>query len=249
VTTGNQATGLLAAGAEALTEAAFRTGDYAEADALLREALAAARTTGDRATEAAALDRLGWLMHFTAIDQGLENADADAEEALFQQALAIRRDLDDPAGIAQSLFGVGLVNQVLRRDWVTAAPLFREALALAEQHGDLVTRSEAHRHVGFYHLVEEVEEEEDDPAAAVKHLRTSLDLREQHGDPRWIPSGTLALGQACLVAGDAEEGLRLLRRAVDQARAAGLHPRRIEQAEGALRRAEAGELPQFRPRR
>ena len=246
MTTGNQATDLLAAGAEALTEAAFRTGDYTEADNLLREALAAARNAGDRAAEAAALDRLGWLMHFTAIDQGLENADADAEESLFQHALAIRRDLDDPAGIAQSLFGVGLVNQVLRRDWVTAAPLFREALALAEQHGDLITRSEAHRHVGFYHLVEEAE---DDPATAVKHLRTSLDLREQHGDPRWIPSGTLALGQASLVAGDAEEGLRLLRRAVEQARAAGLHPRRIEQAEGALRRAEAGELPQFRPRR
>jgi hypothetical protein len=122
----------------------------------------------------------------------------------------------------------------------------REALALAEQHGDLVTRSEAHRHVGFYHLVEAAD---DDPAIAVEHLRTSLDLREQHGDPRWIPSGTLSLGQACLVAGDVEEGLGLLRRAVQQARAAGLHPNRVEQAEGALRRAEAGELPQFRPRR
>jgi hypothetical protein len=244
VTTGNRATELLAAGAEALTEAAFRTGDYVQAESLLRQALDTARSTGERATEAAALDRLGWLMHFTAIDEGLEQADADAEGSLFQEALAIRRDLDDQAGIAQSLFGVGLVNQVLRRDWVTAAPQFREALALAERHGDLVTRSEAHRHVGFYHLVEE-----DDPGTAVKHLRASLDLREQHGDPRWIPSGTLALGQACLLAGDPAEGLRLLRLAVEQARTAGLHPRRIEQAEGALRRAEAGELPRFRPRR
>jgi tetratricopeptide (TPR) repeat protein len=244
VTTGNHATELLAAGAEALTEAAFRTGDYAAAESLLREALDTARNTGDRATEAAALDRLGWLMHFTAIDRGLEQADADAEESLFQQALAIRRDLDDPAGIAQSLFGVGLVNQVLRRDWAAAAPLFREALALADRHGDLVTRSEAHRHVGFYHLVEE-----DDPGVAVKHLRASLDLREQYGDPRWVPSGTLALGQACLVAGDPAEGLRLLRLAVQQARAAELHQRRIDQADDALRRAEAGELPRFRPRR
>jgi tetratricopeptide (TPR) repeat protein len=241
VLTGKSAGELLAAGAEALTEAAFRTGEYADAEALLRAALQRAEADGDRAVEAAALDRLGWLLHFGAIDQGLEHADADAEEALFQRALTIRRELGDPAGTAESLFGVGLVHQVLRRDWVTAMPYFREALALAEEHGDELTRSEAHRHIGFHHLVNDGQLDE-----ALRHLRSSLDLREQRGDPRWIPSGTLALGQAQLVAGNGAEAVRLLRAAVRQSREAGLRQRRIEQAEDWLRRAESGEVPDFR---
>jgi tetratricopeptide (TPR) repeat protein len=229
---------LLAAGAHALIEAAFRTGDYAGAETLLRTALACARADCDRAAEAGALDRLAWMMHFQAIDRGVDASQADAEEALFQEALAIRRDLGDPAGEAESLFGVGLVQQVLRRDWTAAVPLFRQALALAEERGDALIRSEIHRHIGFFHLVEDV-----DLDLARRHLRRSLELREQYGDPRWTPGGTLALGQAELVAGRPEEAVRLLRAAVRQARDARLLPERIAQAEEWLRRAEAGETP------
>lgn len=232
---------LLAAGAEAMVEAAFRSGDYAGAEDLLEAALARARACGDRSLEAAALDRLGWLMHFRALDAGRDPSGADAEESLFQQALAIRREIQDLAGVAESLFGVGLVHQVLRRDWEAAMPYFREALALAEEHADALTRSEVHRHVGFFYLVEDVQ-----PDRARHHLRVSLEWREQHGDPRWIPSGTLALGQAELAAGRQIEAVHLLREAVRQSREAGLSERRIEQAEDWLRRAESGEVPQFR---
>ncbi len=121
----------------------------------MREALAAAQASGDRAGEAAALDRLGWLMHFQALDAGRRRPgpETDAELALFERALAIRRDLGDLAGVGQSAFGAGLVHQVLLHDWATAVPLFREALGLAEEHGDLLTASEAHRHIGFYFCV------------------------------------------------------------------------------------------------
>src|SRR5205085_1353743 len=123
---------LLAAGREAMQEAAFRTGDYGEAEPLLRGALARAEAAGDRSTEAAALDQLGWLMHFQALDGNREEADSDAEEALFQRSLAIRRELGDQAGVAAALFGIGLVHQVLRRDAAAAIPFLQEALALAE---------------------------------------------------------------------------------------------------------------------
>jgi hypothetical protein len=236
--TGESAAELLAAGAEALLEAAFRTGDYSGVQPRLQAARERAAADGDRATEAAALDRLGWLLHFQALDQGVEQSDADAEETLFRQALAIRRDIDELAGVAGSLFGVGLVHQVLRRDWDAAMPYFWEALALADQHGDLITRSEAHRHVGFFYLVKDVQ-----PDRALHHLRISLQLRERHGDPRWIPSGTLALGQAEWAAGNRAEAIQHLREAVLQARAAGLRQQRIGQAEEALGRAEAGEPP------
>lgn len=236
--TDGSARDLLAAGAEATVEAAFRTGEYERPEQLLRDALRRARADGDRATEAGALDRLGWLLHFQALDGDLDGARPDAEEDLFQQALAIRRELGDPAGIAASLFGVGLVHQVLRRDWNAAMPCFREALDLADRHADPLVRSECHRHVGFYYAIEDVQPEE-----AVRHLRTSLELREQWGDPRWLPSGTFALGMAELGAGRREEGIALIRRSIEQARDANLSARRIRSFEDWLRRAEAGETP------
>jgi tetratricopeptide (TPR) repeat protein len=227
---------LLAAGTEATIDAAFRTGEYGGPEALLQEALRLARADGDRAAEAGTLDRLGWLLHFQALDRDLEGAEPEAEEALFQEALAIRRELGDLAGTAASLFGAGLVHQVLRRDWTAAMPYYREALQLADQHADALVRSECHRHVGFYYAVEDVQPEE-----AVRHLRTSLDLRERWGDPRWVPSGTFALGMAEVGAGRRSDGIALIRRSIQQARDAGLSERRIRSFEDWLRRAEAGE--------
>lgn len=224
---------LLAAGAEALLEAAFRTGDYSVAETKLAQARARAE---DSATEAAVLDRLGWLLHFQALDRDVDGSRADEELALFQQSLDIRRRIGDLGGVAASLFGTGLTHQVLGRDWATAIPLFREALALAE-HADVITRSEIHRHVGFYHLVEDVQ-----PDKAVDHLRTSLDLRHQHPDERWLPAGTQALGWAEQLAGRQDEAVRLMRQAVDQARAVGLRAERVESIEESLRRVEAGEV-------
>jgi tetratricopeptide (TPR) repeat protein len=232
------ATDLLAAGTESMHEAAFRSSDYTRAEDLLQEALRSARADGDRATEAGALDGLGWLMHFQALDRDREGADSEAEEDLFQQALAIRRDRGDQAGIAASLFGVGLVHQVLRRDWAAGMPCFREALELADRHASALVRSECHRHVGFYYTFEDFQ-----PEVAVRYLRTSLDLRHQWGDPRWVPSGTFALGMAETSAGRRDEGVALIRRAIDEAREAGLSPRRIEGFEDWLRRIETGNDP------
>ncbi|MET8147770.1 tetratricopeptide repeat protein [Actinoplanes sp. NPDC049668] len=224
----------LAAGNEAMLEGAFRTGDYGEAEQTFQALLSRARADGDRALEAAALDRLGMLMHFRALEGDLEQADADGEEALFQQALAIRRDLGDPVGTAESLFGVGLVHQVLRRDWDAAMPCYREALDLAEAHGDLLLRSEVHRHVGFYYAMSDLRSDK-----ALEHLRISHDLRAELGDPRWIPGGTIALGIAELADGRRERGLARVREAVAQAHEAGLAPHRVEWMENFLRDAEA----------
>ena len=225
---------MLAAGDEAMVEAGFRTGDFASAEVMLRSVHERAVADGDRAVEAAALDRLGMLTHFRALDSGIADADADGEEALFQQALAIRREIGDPAGTAQSLFGVGLVHQVLRRDWTAAMPYYREALALAEKHGDELTRSEVHRHVGFYYLAVEQQ-----PEQALHHLRISQDLRERVGDPRWLPGGHVALSMAERAGGRPAEQLRHLREAVRIARAIGLLPSRIERFEQLLNEAEA----------
>ncbi|MFF5294082.1 tetratricopeptide repeat protein [Paractinoplanes globisporus] len=226
---------LLAAGSEALSEAAFRTGDYLHAQQLLEAALQRARQTRDRIDEAAALTRLGMLLHYEALNGDLSRADWAAEERLFQQALAIQREADDPGGAAESLFGLGLVHQVLRGDWATALPFYREALTLAERYADELVRSEVHRHLGFYYVYAV-----GDPVQGLRHLRMSQVLRERYGDPRRVATGTLALGEAELAAGNRAEAVRLLQEAVNQARSVGLSELRIGWAERALEEASKG---------
>jgi tetratricopeptide (TPR) repeat protein len=224
----------LAAGNEAMVEAAFRTGDYEAAERTFQELLTLARADGDRALEAAVLDRQAMLMHFRALDDDLGKADSDGEEALFQQALEIRRDLGDSAGTAESLFGIGLVHQVLRQDWDTAMPYYWEALDLADRHGDLLLRSEVHRHVGFYYATSDLQSDK-----ALEHLRISHELRAELGDPRWIPGGTIALGIAELADGLREQGLAHVRESIDQARQAGLSAHRLAWMQQFLAKAEA----------
>jgi tetratricopeptide (TPR) repeat protein len=225
-------------GEEALVEAAYRTGDFARATDLLRRALEQSRAEGDPLTEAFALDRLGMAHHYRNImdliaGEEVSERDVLVEEELFRDALTIRRRHGDVAGVAQSLFGLGLVFQVLRGDWTAAMPYFSEALSLLERAGedlDLLTRSEIHRHVGFYYLVEDVR-----PDRARTHLETSLALRERSGDDRLLPTALVALAQAVSAAGDRRRAVELLERAVDEARAASLLPVWVGQAEEALR--------------
>jgi tetratricopeptide (TPR) repeat protein len=233
---------LLAAGEEAFADAAFCTGDFSVARGLIEEVLRRATTEGDRSSEVLGIERLGLLLHYENITKRMSgvdvsDADVDTEKALFQQALDMRREMSDDPGAALPLFGLGLVAQVLRRDWGTAIPYFREALALVEASGDaidLYTQSEVHRHIGFYYLVEDIQ-----LGQALRHLQRSLDLREQLGDPRRIPSGLEVLGQAELASGNTTRGVDLLEQAVTQARAANLMPDRIDRTERALEEAKA----------
>jgi len=126
-----------AAADEALTEAAFCTGDFTEAERLFGEARILAERDGDRAAEALAIGGLGVAHHYRNIAKlvgGITPADADvaAEEELMRRALAVWEEIGDPAGTARALFGVGLVLQVLHRDWAAAMPYFWRSFGLAE---------------------------------------------------------------------------------------------------------------------
>lgn len=232
---------LLAAVEDALAEALFRTGDYGPVRKMLTQAQANAEAAGDQASRARALDLLGMVAHsenITRLMTGgtIQAGDIQAEERLFRQALTAWQETGARAATARSLFGLGLVYQVLHRDWDAAMPYYWRALDLAyapDSDGDLYLRSEVHRHVGFYFLVEN-----EQPARALRHLQLSLDLREELGDPRRIPSGQVALARAELAAGHRERAIELLTSAVTQAREAGLLAERIADAESALREAQ-----------
>jgi tetratricopeptide (TPR) repeat protein len=237
---------LAEAGAEALIEAAFRTGDFDRARELLEKAREAAAAAGDQETKAFATERLGTLVHYENITKLITGgevpaADAEAEEKLFRESLAMSQEAGDQAGTARSVFGVGLVFQVLRSDWPTAMSYYWQALDLSPAlvaSGDLNARSEIHRHLGFYYHYED-----EAPGEAVRHLQLSLDIREDIGDPRLLPSALVALGEAELAAGNAERAVDLLTRAVADAHSAGLLQHRVEDAERALREAQAAGTP------
>jgi tetratricopeptide (TPR) repeat protein len=233
---------LCAAGDEALMEAAFRTGEFAEAERLFGDAASLAAGDGDRESEASALLGLGMTHHYrniTKLVAGAELAEADiaAEEDLMRRALALWQQTGDAAGTGRALFGMSLVFQVLRRDWGAAMPYLWQSLGLAEaveESGDLYGRSEIHRHLGFYYLVEDVR-----PREAVRQLAHSLVLRERLSDPRRVPSALVALGEAEIAAGNPRRAVELLNRAVFLARQAALLPWRIQDAEQSLRNAQA----------
>ena len=241
VQSGRTARQVCAAADEALTEAAFRTGEFAEAEGLFGEARTLAEQDGDREAEALAVGGLGMTHHYRNIAKlvsGRAPADVDvaAEEELMLGALAIWQELGDPAGTARALFGVGLVFQVLRRDWAAAMPYFWRSFGLAEaveESGDLYGRSEIHRHLGFYYLVQDVR-----PHEAV---RVSWGIRSpcaeawrSAADPE--RSGRARRGR--VAAGDLQRAVELLSRAVAAARDADLLPWRIQDAEENLRKAE-----------
>jgi hypothetical protein len=233
---------LCAAAEESLAEAAFRTGESSDAERLFSQVLTMAELHCDRRAEARALGGLGMARHHRCIARLVaggapDAADVAAEEELMSGALAIWRETGDAVGTARALFGVGLVFQVLHRDWAAAMPYYWQAYGLAEavqESGDLYACSEIHRHLGFYYLIEDVR-----PAEAVRRLGYSLALRERLGDPRRIPSGLVALGEAELAAGQPHRAVELLGRAAQLAREAGLLPWRIEEAERSLGEAEA----------
>jgi tetratricopeptide (TPR) repeat protein len=174
------------------------------------------------------------LLHYRAIELSPEEraaVDPGPEQELFEQALATRRELGDAEDIAESAFQLGLVHQVLRRDGETAAPLFREALALIEtvDDADPLLRSEIHRHVGFDLLLREERHDE-----ALAHLRTSLELRRSLAERGWTASGLVSLAMAERVAGRLDEAAAHAREALDVARAEGLKKRVSAAAEAEL---------------
>jgi class 3 adenylate cyclase/tetratricopeptide (TPR) repeat protein len=125
-------------------------GDYAQAGRRYEESLAlaegGARTPELLAARANALKGAGNL----AVQQGHEGRVL----ALFEESLAIRRELNDRAGIAAMLNNLGVMAE-RKADFVAAAPLFEESLTLFRQLGDrwslgflLNNLAVARRHLG-----------------------------------------------------------------------------------------------------
>jgi hypothetical protein len=178
-------------------------------------------------------------LHFRAIDLAPDERaalDPRPEEELFEQALALRREVGDAEGIAESLFQLGLVRQVLHRDLDAGAPYIHEALAVVATvpDADPLLRSEIHRHVGFDALLRQ--ESTDD---ARRHLETSLALREVLPERGWLASAHAALSLCERIAGRRARAVEHAHRALTVIEAEGLRERFLVAAQEALDAAEA----------
>jgi tetratricopeptide (TPR) repeat protein len=221
----------------ALSEAALRTGDFDGVEAMLSEALRLAEADGDLGSQAGALDQTGLVLHFRTLELPREQwrtVDSGPELELFERALAIRRQIGDATQVAESLFHVGLVHQVLRGDWDASLPLFREALSLVEPDGDAHLRGELHRHLGFHVLLKDGR-----PGEALPYFETSLELWRTLERSGWVVAGLVALARCETRAGRHGEAAGHSREALELARQEGLRQRYVTSAEEANRLAEA----------
>jgi hypothetical protein len=227
--------------AERALEAGYLyTADYAPVGHRLDQLTRLASTDGDRAARSTLLSLRGMLLHYQAIDldaAARAELDDSAEHSLFIAAL-------DAAGAgpgseiprARALFGLGLVEQVLRGDLATAAPLFDDALALLDDVGaePSLLRSEVVRHVGFDRVLRAGES-----TAGLQLLTESLSIRERLSEPGWMSSGHTALSFATRAAGRLAEAVAHAERAVDFAERLGLRASHLDAARRQLDESRA----------
>ena len=165
------------------------------------ERVAAAR--GDSGLEAFALSRRGLALHGEFL-RDRSRGEPPEEMPYFERALAIRRETGDEHDIAESLFHVGLVHQVVRDDNETARPLFEESLRRAP---DPLMQSYVLRHIAFCDAAA------GDTETAERRHEEALELRRRVGWQGGIAAQLAAVADLRARRGDRERAGELAREA------------------------------------
>lgn len=163
-------------------------------------------------------DALGMSIHahYLAGDRSVEPPD---EMAHFEQGLRLRRQDGTAVQIAESLFHVGLVYDVIRRDYDQATIYHQQAYDMATEAGNKVIASYAIRHLGFAHMAAK------DYAAAKETLEESLRLREEAGFVPGAAFSIIALAHWHMTTGDKTAALAKLKQAREMLITLGATPR------------------------
>ena len=114
-------------------------GNYAAARALHEESLTLRRELGDRLGVALSLINLGVVLLAEGLDKDVREKRSDTlyaqAQALFEESLAIRRDLTDRPGIAECLVHLGEVEHC-RGNYTKADYLYQQSLEICRELGD-----------------------------------------------------------------------------------------------------------------
>jgi tetratricopeptide (TPR) repeat protein len=179
--------------------------DEARARDVLQALEDLAASEEDGALLATALDLRGRALHARFLADR-SAGEPEGELALFERGLELR-EKDDARGIAESLFHVGLVHQVVRGDGARSERFFEESYRLASEAGDDVLKSYAIRHLGW------TRQEAGDIEGAREAFEESLRLRERAGFLPGVGAAALALAEFEAEQGRPEQARELLARA------------------------------------
>jgi predicted ATPase/DNA-binding winged helix-turn-helix (wHTH) protein len=175
------------AGAQAPTKARSRAlfaagvlaveqGDYAAAEALIRESLEISRQLGNAQGAAVCLNALA----VSARDRGdIQNA-----RSLFEESLTVWREVGDPKAVASAVSNLANIVK-LQGDNTRARSLYAECLSIFSGLGDRAGVAWSMNYQG------DVARDQGDPAAAHALYEESLEIFRELGD-RWGIAGTLA---------------------------------------------------------
>jgi tetratricopeptide (TPR) repeat protein len=136
---------------------------------------------------------------------GPDGRDTRVIDSLASRVRRLRADAPDVGRRAAATFYAGLIEDNLRGDPAAGEALFAEALSAAEQAGDVLTESEALRHLGY------MASESGDTDQARRQWERSLELRQRAGAVPYVLAQFLLLAGLARDAGE-EAGARAVAR-------------------------------------
>jgi len=178
----------------------------AEREEALNHAMSHAEMEGEPSLLGSVWDAKGFSLHAAYLDGDRRN-EPEHEMEFFERGLALRRQVNRPYEVAESLFHIGLVYGVVRHDHTQASPYFEDAYRLAQDSGDRVMASYAIRHIAFARY------STGDIASACTGLEESLRLREAAHFKPGIALALMALASAEAERGDKAKAITMLERA------------------------------------
>jgi predicted ATPase len=174
-------------------------GDYASADALIKESMDIARALFDKKGVAVSLNALAVV----ARDRG----DVSVARSLFEESLAQWRELGDQQAVARSLSNLANIVK-LQGEHALARSLYEECLSIFQGLGDRTCVAWSMNYQG------DVARDQGDCAAALKLYEQGLAIFREIGD-RWGVAGTLAdLGNLAREQGSYPAALSLYRESI-----------------------------------
>ncbi|MEV6637005.1 tetratricopeptide repeat protein [Actinoplanes sp. NPDC051470] len=182
------------------------------------------------AVEADAALARGRILHARFLNERASSGPSPVEDPdelpLFEHATQLYQALGDTRGQAETLFWIGCLHQVIRRDNVTAVPHLERSRQMAAQIGDKSTQAEALRHLGIAaHMAGRLDE-------ARGQLEESSRLRREVGALPGLAANMVGLAYIAAAQDRHADALATLDEANAIAQAHGAHAivRQIQQA-------------------
>jgi tetratricopeptide (TPR) repeat protein len=174
---------------------------------VLSEAEETARSLNNKCLLADIVDLVGEVIYF----KELWHTTLETPREYFEQALALRKEMDDKKGIAASLLHIGFVYQhktdAGEEDARKAFDCFQKAYRLAEEGNYPLERAEAARHMAAMYG------RKGETGKALSHHLEFVAISEEVGFKLFLPPGYVMVGISYLAQGELEEALAYCTRA------------------------------------